>query len=88
MDLVDSKYVGLVSSRLLKFKRVKPNLYNFRCPICGDSKKQRSKARGYIYGIKENVNFRCHNCGASMSLNNFLKQLDTVLHKQYIMEKF
>ena len=58
MDLVDSKYVGLVSSRLLKFKRVKPNLYNFRCPICGDSKKQKSKARGYIYAIKQNVNFR------------------------------
>ena len=88
MDLVDSKYVGLVSSRLLKFKRVKPNLYNFRCPICGDSKKQKSKARGYIYAIKQNVNFRCHNCGASMSLNNFLKQIDPVLQKQYSMEKF
>ena len=37
MDLVDSKYIGLVSSRLQKFKRVKPDLYNFRCPICGDS---------------------------------------------------
>ena len=88
MDLVDSKYVGLVSSRLLKFKRVKPNLYNFRCPICGDSKKQKSKARGYIYAIKQNVNFRCHNCGASMSLNNFLKHIDPVLQKQYSMEKF
>ena len=88
MDLVDSKYVGLVSSRLLKFKRVKPNLYNFRCPICGDSKKQKSKARGYIYAIKQNVNFRCLNCGASMSLNNFLKHIDPVLQKQYSMEKF
>ena len=88
MDLVDSKYIGLVSSRLLKFKRVKPNLYNFRCPICGDSQKQKNKARGYIYGIKQNVNFRCHNCGASMSFNNFLKQIDTVLQKQYVMEKF
>ena len=88
MDLVDSKFVGLVSSRLTKFKRVKPNLYNFRCPICGDSQKQKNKARGYIYGIKQNVNFRCHNCGASMSFSNFLKQIDTVLHKQYVMEKF
>ena len=74
MDLVDAKYVGLVSSRLTKFKRVKPNLYNFRCPICGDSQKQKNKARGYIYGIKQNVNFRCHNCGASMSFSNFLKK--------------
>ena len=88
MDLVDSKFIGLVSSRLLKFKRVKPNLYNFRCPICGDSQKQKNKARGYIYGIKQNVNYKCHNCGASMSFSNFLKQVDTVLQKQYVMEKF
>ena len=88
MDLVDSKYINLVSSRLQKFKRVKPDLYNFRCPICGDSKKNKSKTRGYIYSIKANVNFKCHNCGASMSLNNFLKTLDPVIQKQYAFEKF
>ena len=88
MDLVDSKYVGLVSSRLPKFKRVKSNLYNFRCPICGDSQKTKNKARGYIYEVKANANFRCHNCGASMSFNNFLKKIDPVLQKQYAMEKF
>ena len=88
MDLIDSKFIGLVSSRLEKFKKVKPNLYNMRCPLCGDSKKHKNKARGYIYGIETNVNFRCHNCGASMSFNNFLKEIDTVLQKQYAMEKF
>ena len=88
MDLVDSKFIGLVSSRLLKFKRVKSNLYNFRCPICGDSQKHKNKARGYLYGIKANVNFRCHNCGASISFNNFLREIDHTLQKQYVMEKF
>jgi len=88
MDIIDSKYVNLVSSRLQKFKRVKANLYNFRCPICGDSKKHKNKARGYLYQVKANTNFKCHNCGASLSLNNFLKQIDPVLHKQYTMEKF
>ena len=88
MDIIDSKYVNLVSSRLQKFKRVKANLYNFRCPICGDSKKHKNKARGYLYQVKTNTNFKCHNCGASLSLNNFLKQIDPVLHKQYTMEKF
>ena len=88
MDLVDSKYIGLVSSRLQKFKRVKSNLYNFRCPICGDSQKHKNKARGYLYDVKNNTNFKCHNCGASMSLNNFLKQVDPVLHKSYSLEKF
>ena len=88
MDIIDSKYIGLVSSRLEKFKKVKANLYNFRCPICGDSQKHKNKARGYFYQIKTNTNFKCHNCGASLSFNNFLKQIDTTLHKQYTLEKF
>ena len=88
MDLIDSKYIGLISSRLQKFKKVKVDLYNFRCPICGDSQKNKNKARGYIYPVKNNTNFKCHNCGASMSLNNLIKHLDTVLHKQYTLEKF
>ena len=88
MDLVDSKYITLLSSRLPKFKRVKPNLFNFRCPICGDSQKHKNKARGYFYQVKTNTNFKCHNCGASSSFNNFLKRIDPTLHKQYTMEKF
>jgi hypothetical protein len=88
MDLIDSKYIGLVSSRLQKFKRVKGDLYTFRCPICGDSQKNKNKTRGYIYTVKNNTNFKCHNCGASLSFNNFLKQIDPTLHKQYTLEKF
>jgi len=88
MDIIDSKYIGLISSRLQKFKRVKADLYNFRCPICGDSQKHKNKARGYIYPLKADMNFKCHNCGASSTFNNFLKTIDSTLHKQYVMEKF
>lgn len=88
MDFIDDKYINLISSRLQKFKKVKANLYNFRCPLCGDSKRNKTKARGYIYTVKNNTNFKCHNCGASFSFNNFLKQLDSTLHKQYTLEKF
>ena len=88
MNHIDSKFIGLVSSRLLKFKRVKSNLFNFRCPICGDSQKNKSKTRGYIYTVKADVNFKCHNCGASMTFNNFLKEVDPVLQKQYVFERF
>ena len=88
MDLIDSKYIGLVSSRLQKFKRVKADLYNFRCPICGDSQRNKNKSRGYLYPVKNNTNFKCHNCGASLSFNNFLKEIDPTLHKQYTLEKF
>jgi len=88
MDYVDVKYINLVSVRLQKFKRIKTNLYNCRCPICGDSQKNKNKARGYFYSVKNNTNFKCHNCGVNISLNNFLKQIDSETYKQYIFEKF
>ena len=88
MDFVDVKYINLISSRFQKFKKVNNNLYNFRCPICGDSQKNKNKARGYLYQVKNNTNFKCHNCGVNVSFNNFLKQIDTTIHKQYIFEKF
>ena len=88
MDFVDVKYINLISARFQKFKKVKNNLYNFRCPICGDSQKNRNKARGYLYQVKNNTNFKCHNCGVNISFNNFLKQIDSAIYKQYTFEKF
>ena len=88
MDVIDVKYINLIASRLSKFKRVKPNLYNFRCPICGDSQKNKNKARGYFYQVKNNTNFKCHNCGVNISFNNFLKKIDPTAQKQYAFEKF
>ena len=88
MDHIDVKYINLISSRLGKFKKVKPHLYNFRCPICGDSQKQKNKARGYLYRVKNNTNYKCHNCGISVSFGNFLKSVDPESHKHYTFEKF
>jgi transcription elongation factor Elf1 len=88
MDFVDTKFISILSPRLQKFKKVKNNLYNFRCPICGDSQKNKNRARGYFYQVKNNSNFKCHNCGLNISFNNFLKQVDVELHRQYIFEKF
>lgn len=88
MDFVDVKFINLISPRLQKFKRVKADLYNFRCPICGDSKNNKNKTRGYLYSLKNNTNYKCHNCGCSVSFNNFLKTIDPEIHKQYTLEKF
>jgi predicted RNA-binding Zn-ribbon protein involved in translation (DUF1610 family) len=88
MSFIDSKYIGLVSSRLQKFKRVKNNLYNFRCPYCGDSQKYKNKARGYIYQLKNDHNYKCHNCGVTRSFTNFLKDMDALLYDQYVMERY
>ena len=88
MYFVEVKYNNLITSRLQKFKKIKNNLYNFRCPICGDSQKNKNKSRGYLYQVKNNTNFKCHNCGLNISFNNFLKQVDLNTHKQYTFEKF
>ena len=84
----DQKYVGLISSRLELFKQVRQNLWNSRCPICGDSHKNRSKKRMYIYAKKQDLFVKCHNCGYGASLGNFIKQLDPHLHGQYVMERY
>ena len=49
MNHVDSEFVNLISPKLSKFKKVKADLYTFRCPLCGDSKKHKNKTRGYIF---------------------------------------
>ena len=84
----DQKYVGLISSRLELFKQVRQNLWNSRCPICGDSQKNRSKKRMYIYAKKQDLFVKCHNCGYGASLGNFIKQIDPHLHGQYVMERY
>ena len=88
MSFVDTKYIGLVSVRLQKFSKKKDGLFTFRCPYCGDSQKNKNKTRGYLYKYKNDHNFKCHNCGLSRSFTNFLKDQDTVLHDQYIMERY
>ena len=85
---VDTKFLNQLSNRLPNFKQKKQGLWNFRCPHCGDSKKSKTKSRGFVYEKKNNLFFKCHNCGASMSFSAFLKDRDPVLYKQYQMEKF
>lgn len=85
MNWLDTKYTNLLSARLDRFKRVGGN-FNFRCPICGDSKKNRAKARGWILSSGDKTRFYCHNCNASMRFSKFLYTLDPLLHKEYVLE--
>jgi len=38
--------------------------------------------------VKNNTNYKCHNCGISVSFSNFLKSVDSESHKHYVFEKF
>jgi transcription elongation factor Elf1 len=88
MSYIDVKYIGLVSPQLQKFSKKKDSLYNFRCPYCGDSKKHQNKTRGYLFKVKNDFVFKCHNCGVGRTFTNFLKDNCAHLHNQYVMERY
>ena len=85
---IDLKYIMLLSPRLDKFKKVRDNLFNFRCPYCGDSQKHRNKARGYFYRKKNDFFYKCHNCGIGTNLAKVVKYVDSELHRDYILERY
>ncbi len=85
---VEIKYLNLLSVRLEKFKRKKEFLWNFRCPICGDSQKNKSKVRGFVFQMKGKLLYKCHNCQVSIPFTKLLQDMDPMLYKEYRMEKF
>lgn len=85
---IDVKYINLCSTVLERFKQKQNNLWNFRCPICGDSKKHKNKCRGFIYEKKNKYFYRCHNCNVGTSFNKFLEQISPALHRDYVTENY
>jgi transcription elongation factor Elf1 len=85
---IDRSFLLQVSSKLQRFTHKKEDLYNFRCPLCGDSQKNKLKARGFVYRKKNDYFYMCHNCGVSTTFYNFLKQVDENLLKEYQLERY
>ena len=85
---IDRKYLSFISSRLQQFKQKKEDLFNFRCPYCGDSKKNKLKARGYVYRKSNDYFFICHNCSKSTTFAKFLQEIDGTTYKQYVLERY
>lgn len=85
---VESKYLRLISSRLRNFKQKNTNLWNFSCPYCGDSQKNKTKARGYVFPKGNDLIYKCHNCGVGTNVGNLVKHVDSSLHREYTLEKY
>jgi len=85
---IDRTFLLRVSPKLQRFAKKKDDLYNFRCPLCGDSQKNKLKARGFVFRKKNDYFYMCHNCGASTTFFNFLKQVDDSLVKEYQLERY
>ena len=90
VDFVDIQYAQMLSGRLdqFKIKHTNPYKINFRCPICGDSQKSRSKARAWLLERDNKFSFYCHNCNASQGFSYFLKGQDMQLYNDYVADKF
>ena len=88
MSYIDTKYLNIISPQLQQFKKKGDNLWNFRCPYCGDSQKSRTKARGFVFRKKNDLFFKCHNCGVGASLGNLVKTIDSKTYKDYIFERY
>lgn len=83
---IEAKYVSLLGAQLEQFSQKGPQLWNFRCPICKDSKKSKSKIRGYLFFKNDRIRFYCHNCNASQSFDSFLAARDNRLYQEYLAE--
>lgn len=89
--LIDKLYVNYLSSRLERFRWIRPTVAVCRCPFCGDGRKG-TKTRFYVYQDLRfgsySYNVDCKNCGFSGSFHNFLKGFDPSLFNEYRLEKF
>jgi hypothetical protein len=87
---LDDKYVMMLQPRLEGFtlKRRNPLVVNCRCPLCGDSQKNRKKKRGYFYARHGGIFYSCKNCGEGTTLKSMLWRLDRHLYDEYVVENF
>ena len=85
---IDKKFIDLVSGQLRNFKWKQSGLANCSCAICGDSNKNKRKARGFFFQKKGDFFYMCHNCGFSSTLYNFLTHVSPTFAKEYAMERW
>lgn len=88
MLYIDAKYASILGARLRNFKKKNDYLWNYSCPVCGDSSKNKLKARGYIYRKKSDLFVRCHNCNYGTNIGSFIKYVDSTLYDEYVLERY
>lgn len=88
MLYIDAKYASIVGARLRNFKKKRDYLWNFSCPVCGDSTSNKRKARGYIYRKESDLFVRCHKCNYGTNIGSFIKYVDPTLYDEYVLERY
>jgi transcription elongation factor Elf1 len=85
---IDEKFVNSIGHLVRNFKKKQDYLWNFSCPICGDSKTKKTRARGYVYRYRDALRFKCHKCGTTLSLGELLRQIEATIYQEYVVETY
>lgn len=88
MVWIEKKYADYIAPYVRNYRKKSDNLWNFSCPLCKDSQKNKRKARGYLYVKDNKVLFHCHNCDRKLGFDGFLKSLNYALYEEFVKEKF
>lgn len=87
-DILD-RYISLIiNSFFPEAKQIRNGNYNFRCNVCGDSKKRKNKKRAWILKFPDKWIFYCHNCNESMVVEHWMKIYFNVYFNDYLKEAF
>lgn len=87
-DILD-RYVSLIMSSFFpEASHNRKGNYNFRCNICGDSKKSKRKKRAWILKYPDRWIFYCHNCNESLPVDYWMKLHFNSYYNDYIKEAF
>lgn len=85
---LDTKYLLMLSGRLRNFKQKSNHLYNMSCPFCGDSKRDKTKARGFVFQKNGKLRFFCHNCNVpGVDIPKLVLHMDPGMHADYLRER-
>ena len=82
--LIEKKYLSLLG---IPIKNETKSHLNIRCKICGDSQKNKHKARGFVLkdSPMKTASYYCHNCGVSLSFYSFIGEVgDKSIAKRYL----
>lgn len=89
---LEKDFVSRVGTELDLFSWKDAKVANCRCPYCGDSKKKKTKRRGYFFigqdknGKQNGYAYKCWNCGITVSLYDFLEFKNPSLHREMKFE--
>lgn len=89
MSYLEEKYINSISFELPKFEQTsrQPPVFNFVCvqPGCGAGKK-RIKKKAYFYLKDDHFYYKCFRCGHHQRFTNFLKEFNSSLYQEYVLE--